>query len=81
VGKIHKVPLRLDATRRAVLSALADSGLDERVADVRAEATEAGVVVTLVPTAALGSEGRDPSEEVLADALGGFALTWKVQQP
>jgi fatty-acyl-CoA synthase len=80
VGKIHKVPLRLDATRRAVLTALADSGVDKHVADVRAEATEDGVVVTLIPTTALGSEDHDPSEGGLADALGGFALTWKVQQ-
>ncbi|WP_265447146.1 acyl-CoA synthetase [Flexivirga meconopsidis] len=78
VGKIHKVPLRLDATRRAVLAALTAAGADDGIEDVRAELGEDGVVVTLVPRAGDGPRASDA--EVTA-ALAGFALAWRVLQP
>jgi fatty-acyl-CoA synthase len=68
VGKPYKLPLRADATRRAVLAAL--RGIDPHAAvDTRIEDGDPVVAVTVAPGTDVGAVGA---------LLGRYAITWEL---
>ena len=69
VGKPAKLPLRADATRRAVLGAIAEVSPDAAV-EARIEDGTPVATVTVAP-------GSDPS--ALAAVLGRYAVTWTLR--
>jgi len=68
VGKPYKLPLRADATRRAVLDAL--RGIDAHLTvDTRIEDGDPVVAVTVAPGTDVGAVGA---------LLGRYAITWEL---
>ncbi|MFT4261894.1 MAG: acyl-CoA synthetase [Nocardioides sp.] len=81
VGKIHKVPLRTDAARRAVITVLEQNNLHGQIIDVTVEQTEHGPLVRITATNESLSPDLEGLRTALDSALGAFALRWKLELP